>query len=363
MEKIRALFILKRREDYSTDMVNFTDFTVSTGMFNSAKFVSDMLVDSGFESTVVVVTDNNDIDREVTNYQPTHVFIEGFWVIPEKFDVLKPLHPTVKWIVRCHSEISFLAQEGIAMGWVFGYLNRGITVAGNSPRINRELRVIARSSGLTKAQVNELIPLLPNYYKTSRSTLVSVPMDSEEINIGCFGAIRPMKNHLGQAIAAIEYADVHHKKLNFHINVGRTEMNGSTALKNLRELFANLPHALVEHYWMAHPDFLAVIDEMDLCMQVSFTETFNIVTADAVSQGIPVVVSSEMPWVHGPYAEPTSTISMVDTIKTVLSNRWYLVEKNREGLQSYSSRSKVRWGNYLTGAKSSNGDELSLEQF
>jgi hypothetical protein len=28
----KALFILKRREDYNTDLANFTNFTVATGM-------------------------------------------------------------------------------------------------------------------------------------------------------------------------------------------------------------------------------------------------------------------------------------------------------------------------------------------
>ena len=36
-----------------------------------------------------VVVDNNGIDKEITEYKPTHVFIEGLWVVPEKFDVLK----------------------------------------------------------------------------------------------------------------------------------------------------------------------------------------------------------------------------------------------------------------------------------
>jgi hypothetical protein len=33
---------------------------------------------------------------------------------------------------------------------------------------------------------------------------------------------------------------------------------------------------------------------MDVCLQVSFTETFNIVSADAVANYIPIVVSDEI---------------------------------------------------------------------
>lgn len=73
----RALFILKRRQDYSTSLENFTNYTVATGMYNSAKFVSDMLNTINVESKAVIVVDNNGIDKEVKAYQPTHVFVEG----------------------------------------------------------------------------------------------------------------------------------------------------------------------------------------------------------------------------------------------------------------------------------------------
>jgi len=33
---------------------------------------------------------------------------------------------------------------------------------------------------------------------------------------------------------------------------------------------------------------------MDICMQVSFSETFNIVAADCIASGVPVIVSSEI---------------------------------------------------------------------
>lgn len=55
-----------------------------------------MLNRNGIESKVVVVIDNNCIDKEVTAFKPTHAIIEGLWVVPEKFDVLKKLHPTIK---------------------------------------------------------------------------------------------------------------------------------------------------------------------------------------------------------------------------------------------------------------------------
>lgn len=358
----RALFILKRREDYSTDLENFTNFTVSTGMYNSARFVSDMIEKSGIESKVVVVLDNNCIDREVNEFKPTHVFIEGYWVVPDKFDVLTKLHPEVTWVVRCHSEMPFLSQEGVAIDWTFEYLRRGITVSGNSPRINRELRVIASSSlGLDIKQLEDKIPLLSNYYPVDKFTFGLKPMNGV-VNVGCFGACRPLKNHLIQAIAAIEYAEYHKLKLKFHINSGRIEMNGANQLKNIKSLFeAHKEHELVEHPWASHEDFLSVIKSMDICLQVSFTETFNIVTADAVNLGIPVLTSAEIDWVEVPHANPTSSVDIFEKMNQVMSGRNHLVEKNRDKLKRYSRQSSVRWVDYLKGKRGLFG--LNLDTF
>jgi len=348
MTTIRAQFILKKREDYSTDLKNFTYTTVSTGMFNSAKFVADMLVNAGIPAELAIVDDNNSIDKAISTFKPTHVFIEGYWVVPEKFEILQKLHPDVTFVVRCHSESPFLAQEGIAMGWTFGYLGQGVSVSGNSPRMNRELRVIAEAAGFDMMNLSKTIPLLPNYYPVGDVQVVNNQFTGT-INVGCFGAIRPMKNHLLQAIAAIDYAESNNLKLRFHINGGRVEMNGGNPLKNLHALFANLPqHELVEHDWASHEDFLDLIKSMDICLQASFTETFNIVTADAVSQGVPVVVSSEISWVKPPFADPTSAKDIVAKMELALENRGRTVQNSVEGLKEHSAMAKKRWLKYLS---------------
>ena len=90
----KVLFILKRREDYNG--IIHSQIGLSTGLYNSASFVNDMLKAYKIESNLAVVIDNNDIDREVSKYKPTHVVIEALWVTPSKFAVLEKLHPNVK---------------------------------------------------------------------------------------------------------------------------------------------------------------------------------------------------------------------------------------------------------------------------
>ena len=113
----KVIFILKKRQSSHTGYAS-----VSSGLLNSARFVSDMLNKNGIESNLVEVQDNNCIDREVSKYRPTHVVIEALWVVPSKFEVLTKLHPNVQWIIRLHSDISFLANEGIAIEWIYEYL-------------------------------------------------------------------------------------------------------------------------------------------------------------------------------------------------------------------------------------------------
>jgi glycosyltransferase involved in cell wall biosynthesis len=223
------------------------------------------------------------------------------------------------------------------------YLTKDVAVSCNAPRIHQEILQLARVKlRLYGSKLSELVPLLYNYYpivndfeRWNRKRFNKV------LNIGCFGAIRPMKNHLMQAVAAIEFADRNNLILHFHINSGRVESNGNNAIKNVRALFEHLPeHKLVEHGWMDHDSFLDLIKTMDMCLQVSFTETFNIVTADAVASNVPVVVSSEMKWVSPPYADPVDSESIIKTMGFVWSNKNWLMRRNIQNLNKYSNNSE-----------------------
>lgn len=352
----RVLFILKQRQNYDEQkekVVQHFAKSMVTGMFNSVTFISDMLNGLGIISKVVIVIDNNSIDKEVTLFKPTDVFVEGMWVVSEKFDVLKKLHPKVNWVVRCHSEIPFLSGEGNAIERMFGYAKRDVAISGNSFRIGNTFRSLLQDHfKLDEKQIHKLSPILPNYYPiVGKNTYRCQNKSTTVLNIGCFGAIRPLKNQLIQAVAAIEFAKKNKKKLNFHINIGRTEGNALGQLKNIRSLFDNLGEDfnLVEHAWVEHTDFCNLLEEMDICMQVSFSETFNIVIADAVSRYVPVVVSSEISWVgEESFADTTSVDSIMNTMQEVLENRYRLTKLNAKSLNKFSENTKLIWMKYFS---------------
>lgn len=334
----KVLFILKKRQSSHTGYAS-----VSSGLLNSARFVSDMLNKNGIESNLVEVQDNNCIDREVSKYRPTHVIIEALWVVPSKFEVLTKLHPNVQWIIRLHSDISFLANEGIAIEWIYEYLKYdNVKISANDWETNFNFELLT----------NKEFVYLPNYYPVGFfNTNHPKPFFKKVLNVGCFGAVRPLKNQLIQAVAAIDFADTYGKKLRFHINTQRIEGRGEPVLKNLRELFENNPrHELIEHGWLSHNEFIDLVQRMDIGLQVSFSETFNIVSADFVNNNIPVVTSNEVDWVNPVfYANPSKVESIVSRMKRALFSSYFKINfLNKLSLWYYSLKSEKVWTKYFS---------------
>ena len=357
--KPRILFILKYRDSYDPYDYNPCNpttkpedhKTLSSGLFNSATFVVEMLRLEGYEVKLVQVVDNNGIDREVHQYKPTHVVIEALWVVPDKFHILQKLHPHVQWIVRGHSEMPFLAQEGVAVDWLCEYVHhKNVSIAANSLRSTEDLRWIIKAANpeWSHEKVHEKVLLLPNWYPHHNrySPIKKEVEDEKYIDVACFGAIRPLKNQLIQALAAIEFADIKGKILRFHINATRCEQKGGNVLRNLEALFNNLEHQLVKHPWMEHDEFLHLLRKMDVGMQVSFSETFNIVAADMVVTGLPIVVSPEVSWVSTwCQAEATSSEDILMKLFKVTDWRLKMAIRvmNVRGLRFYCDESLKCW--------------------
>jgi hypothetical protein len=168
------------------------------------------------------------------------------------------------------------------------------------------------------------------------------------LDVGCFGALRILKNHLNQAVAAMTFADKMHKKLNFHINLNETQDFNTSIYKNLCNLFDNSRFNLITHKWVPHAEFLKTVRTMDIGMQVSFSESFNIVTADFVFCGVPIVVSKEIEWMpNWCYAENTVT-SMVDRLNFLYRHSGLALQKaNQISLNQYNRQSADIWMRYL----------------
>jgi glycosyltransferase involved in cell wall biosynthesis len=337
MKHKKTLFIAKKR--HTSD--GYTG--ASYGLINSARFVAETLDRIGIRSPVWEVDDANSIDRAVTKHDPKWVFIEALWATPEKLlEIMSlPRHSERTFVVRVHSKLPFLANEGMAFDWLSRYksTNPRLIIAPNSPEFTRDLLDLDYNA-----------VYLPNIYVPGDATGAGCTMnDGTAIEIGCFGALRPMKNHLLQAVAAMRFGDHVDQKVRFHINATRQEQQGDNVLKNLRGLFAGSRHELIEQPWMDHPTFLRLVRSMDLALQVSLSESFNIVAADCVACGVPIVVSPDISWLPSNCkASPNSTEEIVYRLRKMWSyNRVDIAHKQHDYLRAYNINALREWRSFL----------------
>ena len=363
----KVLFILKRRPDF--DPEKHSAKGLSTGLFNSASFVENMLQHSGIDAALEVAIDNNCIDRLVRQHQPTHVIIEALWVVPTKFAVLIKLHPNVRWIIRLHSEMPFLASEGISMDWIGDYVTYPeIDIAINAPRMLVEIKeYLSTKMRWSADQCSQRVFYLPNFYpqQYQRKTF---DRNKYWVDVCCFGAIRPLKNHLLQAFAAIKFANRIHRQLRFHINLGRIEMKGDPIYNNLTALFEQLNdhgHQLIGHQWTPREQFLDICQQMDIGLQCNFSETFNIVSADLISQGVPILGSKEIPWSTKLFnCDPTNSNDIASRMQLLYYLPDLNVRLNQRNLTAYTAQTKSIWIDYFgeNHAKKVYGKKLQLGQ-
>lgn len=335
MQYPKILFICKQRP---------LKYGMSYGLLNSCRFLCNALNEMGAEAKLVEVVDNNCIDREVHKFKPTHVFIEALWVVPEKFEVLIPLHSKIQWHIRLHSNTPFIANEGIAIEWIKKYA----LLQEKYPQFHIAPNSIRMMLDLKKSLGTDTV-YSPNIYQPDLKPVIEKVSTPDIIQIGCFGAIRPLKNQLIQAMAAISFAEYLGKKLNFHMNHSRLEQNGDNVYKNLVSLFQDSDHKLITHEWMIHEDFLKLIGQMDLGLQVSFSETFNIVAADFTHMNVPLVGSDEIEWLSSLYQSETTDIdSIIDHLwLAYFGKRINLQYLNKLGLNRYNYNSRKVWKEYL----------------
>ncbi len=318
--------------------------TKNSGLHNAVLILEQELTRAfKIKAEVEICVDGNEIDKFVTKYKPHYCILEAIWVTPAKVKELCKLHKNTIFITRVHSKIPFLSQEGNAIAWL-KELNEPMNsyVSFNNEETHKDF---------ARLGIDNLY--LPNIYKKVKG----VPSIADRIrdwdkhkdlkgnvDIACFGAIRPLKNQLIQAVAAVTYANKYGLHLDFHINGGRIEQRGESVLKNIRSLFKDSKHHLIEHGWLEPKEFNETLSHMDAAMQVSFTESFNIVTADAVYNKVPVVVGSDISWVtKASQADENSVLDIVATLTDVIKHSKRNTQANLIALDNYNKASIKEW--------------------
>jgi glycosyltransferase involved in cell wall biosynthesis len=283
--------------DSGGDKINYSAqfYDRAYGLSNSSQFIVDFLLGAGLESIAEELEDHEEIIQRLATLNPDTCVIEALWVRPERMRQIVTFFPSIKFYVRVHSHFPFLSAESVAMQWFrdyktiaddFGY-NR-FQIASNHSSVSLSLTDMIHTD----------VKYLPNLYR-SVNAILHKPYDISRtsIHIGCFGATRILKNTLNQAVAAIAAANALGRYLYFHINASPNEELTNPIVRNLIYLFDQQPnHFLMIDKWAEYSEFINTLTEIDLNLQSSFTETFNLVSCDSIYAGIPVITSNVIDW-------------------------------------------------------------------
>jgi hypothetical protein len=274
---------------------------------------------------------------------PTHVLIEAPWFLPENISLLMAEFQSTHFVVRCHSQIAFLQADQGAIARVRDYMHLeegrlNFSLAANNSRL---------SDFVTRVYKGHCL-YLPNLYdyELPHHDLAHEQRD-RILRVGSFGALRVLKNHLTSAAASLLLAESLGRHLEFHISTVLDE--DCELLSGLRNLLGGMVWArLVEHPWQPWSYFRRVIASMDVCMQLSFTESFNISTADAAAEGIATVTSTAVAWVPPTWkADSDDAQAAADVGARILANP-NAANEGREALATFVRDGIRIWKDYLT---------------
>ncbi|MFI5299969.1 MAG: hypothetical protein ACHREM_17920, partial [Polyangiales bacterium] len=319
----------------------------SVGLGVSALHTARVLARAGIATDVVATADPDDV-RAALTARPTvtHCVIEAPWIESDVMADLTRAFPGVDFTVRCHSQLGFLQAEPEAIQ----ILRELIAAEDDTPNLSVSTNSRELARFLADVYAARVV-FLPNLYdvewKPEGRLLDTSP---GVLRIGSFGALRQLKNHTTAAAAALMLAKQRGVDLEFWVTVDGAGDRPSDVLKSLRLLFDGVDHAkLVEQPWQDWPDFRRTVASMDLCLQVSMTETFNITTADAVAEGVPSVVSPALEW--APDAWKAETDRLEDIVRiggALLDGVDAAGAAGRLVLESFVGQATLQWVEYVS---------------
>jgi hypothetical protein len=317
-----------------------------TGLGVSAMNTARVLRENGIDVVVRPVRDLADIMARIASEKPTHVVINALWLPTANLAWLVHTYMDINFAVLVHSNIAFLQVEPNGIRLLREAVDLELSSIGNF--------AVAANSRSGARGMNEAWECpetyLPNLYHLDETVVTHRrKWSGGTLRIGAFGALRPLKNPTGSAFAALAIASAHGTNLEFHINSGRNDGGwAGRLLPAIRAIFAGLPNArLVENPWQPWASFRLLVRHMHLLLQPSFTESFNVVTADGVAEGIASVVSDVIEWAPDHWkAPPDNTEAIARTGRHLLSD-CRSGEDGRRALERHDKEGIECWRDWL----------------
>jgi hypothetical protein len=268
---------------------NISHIGLGVAALNNSKCLSR----EGITTDVWPTLDAADLKRQLKlNAGVSHVVISAPWIPAVELMKLTTEFPRVQFAMNCHSNVGFLQADasGVKLVGAAMEVQRGTAnflVAGNSRKF---VDWASETFGFP-------IIYLPNlYFLEGETERLRPPFHGDLLRVGAFGATRPLKNLMSAAGAALTISRLLGVDLELWINSGRDE-GGGCILRAIDELYAITRHAtIVKAGWSSWHDHRKTVARMNLLINCSYTESFNMVTADGVAEGVPSVVSDAIGW-------------------------------------------------------------------
>lgn len=322
------------------------------GLGVSASLNAQVLTANVGPAIVLPARHNVDIVKGIEDYNRihesklTHVIVSAPWLSIRDLRAMAHHYKHIKFTVVSHSNVGFLQADpnGVRLlrdGLALSKELPNFQIAGNSQKFVDWMR----------EAYDAKVGLLPNMYPSSTP---AKKWDGKVIKIGAFGAVRPQKNLMTAAAAAIAIGRELNRPVEFYYNSGRDEGGGGTIAYAIYQMCQGVPNFKLDRVaWRPHSEFKKVIGEMDLLIQVSYTESFNMVTADGIDCGVPSVTSTAIYWVPDSWKADSDDALSVARVGVRLLTHMRLRKEGIVALKKYNKKALKCWRSYLTQSKKS----------
>lgn len=317
-----------------------------TGLIVSAQSTARVLRMHGVNAYVRAVGNRDDIEALIASDSPTHIVINALWLPTAELFYLVQTYVHVHFAVLCHSNIAFLQAEPNAINLLHEAVDLELSSLGN-------FQVAANSrngaAGIRHAWECPAFYLPNLYYLDDTARVLRRRWNGGTLRIGSFGAMRPLKNPTASAFASLAIATALSTDLEYFVNGGRDDGGwASRLLPAVQAIFKGVKYAKLNVInWERWPDFRRTVRGMHLLLQPSFTETFNIVTADGVAEGIPSVVSDVIEWAPEHWRAHPDNTQDIARVGRHLAQDEHAAHEGLEALRRHDIAGAQAWTTWL----------------
>lgn len=273
----------------------------------------------------------------------SHVVIAAPWLAAAEIEAMAAEFPEVVWAVVCHSNVGFLNADPGAIRIMEGVRDlqlatHNVFAAGNAQKFVEWATV---DWGVHAVW-------LPNLYSLTESfpEHVRQPWDGHSpLKLGLFGAQRPLKNFITAAAGATALQQQFRVPIELHVSSGRPEGDNGSALREVTRRKRDIKVIYTE--WLPWPAFRRYQRGIDLVLQLSYTESFDNVAADAVAEGVPVVASTAIDWLPARWQANSDDPMDVVRVAEYLLRSPTAIHDGQRALRKYVDDGVMTWRRWL----------------